>query len=91
MRSAKRREPIYGLKWAIAQVESPGTKAFTRSEVARWIGQLPLRDVVISTERTHFDYQPGWPRIHQLSAIPLLTVAGDRFGYFMRIMAIKAP
>lgn len=46
-----------GPRWAIwHHMESPGTKAYTRAELARILEKLPLENVEVRTEMTAADY-----------------------------------
>jgi len=91
MRKALQRGvPWHGLKWAIAQLESPGTKAYTRREVETWAESFQMREVHVSSWRTYYDYQRGHHRIFQVLAKPLAALGGDRFGFFLGLRAVKA-
>jgi len=52
-----RGQPWKSFRWAAANhIESAGTKAYTRGELARMLGALPLKDIQVSTEINSADY-----------------------------------
>jgi len=52
-----RGQPWKGLRWAAANhIESAGTKAYTRDELRRMLGALPLKDIEVRTEINSADY-----------------------------------
>lgn len=69
-----RGRPWRKLGAAVAQVESPGTHAFTRQEVRRILEGLGLDGVVVQTRLSHWDrkWAPG-----------VSGLLGDRFGWFL--------
>jgi SAM-dependent methyltransferase len=71
-----RGKPTIGLRRAVAQIESPGTKAFSRREVAEMLAGM--EDVVVRPRLSHWDRRlvPGLARL-----------LGDRFGWFLLIEA----
>lgn len=70
--------PISSLSTAVAQVESPGTKAFSAGEVRAMLAGLT--DLDLRPHLTHWDRRcaPG-----------IASVVGDRFGWFLLIEAVK--
>jgi len=72
--------PIASLSTAVAQMESPGTKAFSVDEVRAMLAGLT--DIDVRPHLTHWDRRcaPG-----------VAKVAGDRFGWFLLVEAVKAP
>jgi SAM-dependent methyltransferase len=49
--------PWRSLKWVLwNKAESPGTKGYSRGELVRLLGKLPLRNIHIHTEVTSSDY-----------------------------------
>lgn len=75
-----RGHPLLGLRAAVAEIESPGTKAFTRREAAMLVPDLV--NVRVETTLTHWDrrFAPG-----------IAELAGDRWGWFLLLSGIKAP
>ena len=75
-----RGKPLAGLRAAVAQVESPGTQAFTASELSALLPNM--HDLSITPQLSHWDrkWAPG--------ISPLL---GDRFGWFLLVSGSKAP
>lgn len=75
-----RGRPVASLTTAVARVESPGTQAFTASEVRSMLGQVT--DVDVRPHLTHWDRScaPG-----------LASALGHRFGWFLLIEAVKPP
>ena len=73
-----RGRPRISLREAVAHIESPGTQAFTPSEVRTMLGEVDV--TAIRPVLTHWDRKvaPG--------AAPLL---GDRFGWFLLIEGVK--
>jgi ubiquinone/menaquinone biosynthesis C-methylase UbiE len=73
-----RGRPLRSLRYAVAQIESPGTQAFTAEEIRRTLSNLD--DVSVRPVVTHWDRRvfPGVSR-----------VAGERFGWFLLISGIK--
>jgi ubiquinone/menaquinone biosynthesis C-methylase UbiE len=73
-----RGRPFRGLRYAVAQIESPGTQAFTADEIGRMLSNL--NEVSVRPVLTHWDRRvfPGVSRI-----------AGQRFGWFLLIRGIK--
>ena len=73
-----RGRPFSGLRAAVANVESPGTQAFTVAEGRAFL--VALTDVSVRTALTHWDraVAPG-----------LARVAGDRFGWFLLLEGTK--
>lgn len=52
-----RGQPWKGFRWAAANhIESIGTKAYTRDELKRMLGALPLKDIEVRTEINSADY-----------------------------------
>jgi len=52
-----RGQPWKGFRWAAANhIESIGTKAYTREELKRMLGALPLKDIEVRTEINSADY-----------------------------------
>lgn len=74
-----RGRPFQGLSAAVAQVESPGTKAYTTREI-RTLLAPHLDRLVVRTVLTHWDRRvaPG-----------LASVTGDRFGWFLVIEGVR--
>ena len=71
-------KPRLGLRGAVAQIESPGTKAFTEHEVRAML--RGFRTVSMRTTLTHWDRRlaPG-----------VATALGDRWGWFLLIETVK--
>lgn len=74
-----RGRPFRGLKEAVAQIESPGTQAFTKKEALDLFSRF--EEVTVRTRLTHWDKKRA-PGISKLT--------GDRFGWFLLIEAKKA-
>jgi ubiquinone/menaquinone biosynthesis C-methylase UbiE len=72
-----RGRPFSGLRAAVSEIESPGTQAFTRSELAALV---ELDDVAVVPRLTHWDRRlfPGVARL-----------LGDRFGWFLLVRGTK--
>jgi len=52
-----RGQPWKGFRWAAYNhIESIGTKAYTRGELTRMLGALPLKDIEVRTEINSADY-----------------------------------
>jgi ubiquinone/menaquinone biosynthesis C-methylase UbiE len=61
--------PWKTLKWALwNHVESIGTKGYCRKELRRWLHQLPLENILVTTETTAADYLSAFafPPLNQL-------------------------
>jgi ubiquinone/menaquinone biosynthesis C-methylase UbiE len=67
-----------GLRYAVAQIESPGTQAFTADEIRRTLRSLS--EVSVRPTLTHWDRRL-FPLVAQL--------AGNRFGWFLLINGRK--
>ena len=70
--------PTAGLREAVSYIESPGTQAFTATEVRAMLGSMS--SVSVTPTLTVWDRRcaPG-----------LSSLVGDRFGWFLLIRAIK--
>jgi ubiquinone/menaquinone biosynthesis C-methylase UbiE len=75
-----RGRPLATLSTAVAQVESPGTQAFTTQEMRQMLGQVT--NVQVRSHLTHWDRScaPG-----------VASLLGDRFGWFLLAEAVKPP
>ena len=75
-----RGRPAMTLRQAVSHIESPGTRAFTASEVAAVLGEL-LVDLRIRPVLTHWDRRvaPGIARLF-----------GDRAGWFLLVEGVRA-
>lgn len=73
-----RGRPRSSLRYAVAQIESPGTQAFTRCEAARLL--QGLEDTVVRASLTTWDRRcaPGLARL-----------VGDRAGWFLLLEGTK--
>lgn len=67
-----RGRPITPVRQAVSHIESPGTQAFTASEIRSMLGGLV--DVTLRSRLTHWDRRcaPG-----------IASLLGDRFGWFL--------
>jgi len=74
-----RGKPLAGLRAAVAQVESPGTRAFTAAEVSSLLSNVTLQ---ITPRLSHWDrkWAPG-----------ISALLGDRSGWFLLVSGSKAP
>lgn len=77
--SLLRGRPLVSVAAAIAQMESPGTRAFTPAEVKALLPSLRRPTVAPRLS--------SWDRRY---APIVATVAGDRFGWFLLIDGVKA-
>ena len=85
-------KPWRNLHWALWNyMESVGTKGYTRPELRRMLGALPLRDIEIETWATGIDQINAPKFLHPLNAIYrfLLRLSGGRLGFFHCIKARK--
>ena len=74
-----RRQPLRNLREAVAQIESPGTQAFTRAEAAAMVPTLT--DVSIMAKLTRWDRK--WAPV-------VASVTGDHFGWFLLVRGNKS-
>ncbi len=77
--------PWRSLTRCIWDLESPGTKAFTRGEVRRMVCGLPVAEVRIRTHMTWSDRLAGSGPLARLLARSLAALLGDRFGWFLTL------
>ncbi len=73
-----RGKPLAGLHAAVAQVESPGTRAFTRSETQAMLAGL--EELSIVPRLSHWD--------RRLAPV-VANLAGDQFGWFLLVAGRK--
>lgn len=83
--------PWRSFAWCLAHyLESPGTKAFTRREVATVLDGLPVTDVRIETHLTVYDLLVERGPLARTIARALAALCGhDRAGWFMTIRCTK--
>jgi ubiquinone/menaquinone biosynthesis C-methylase UbiE len=75
-----RGRPWAGLRAAVAHVESPGTQAFTVSELSALLPQLD--QLSVTPRLSHWDRK--W--------VPVISsLLGDRFGWFLLASGTKGP
>jgi len=78
--------PWRSLAWCVWDIESPGTKAYTRRELRRMLDGQPVTDVRIATHLTWNERQGLSPsRIRRAIGSALARFAGDRAGWFMTL------
>lgn len=83
-----RGKPFRGPGWVMAHhQESPGTKAYTRSEMRDLVFRHPVRLVAMDTTVTrNYDLLLNRPRPFRLAARALASLLGwDRSGFFLRV------
>ena len=86
-----RGRPWRSISWCFHNcVESPGTKAFTRSEVLRMLQPQPVENLQIRTILTRQDRLGGHNPLARGVARLMTTIAGpDRAGFYMTIQFRK--
>ena len=78
--------PWKPLAWAVWDIESPGTKAYTRAEAARMLSALPVEEVRLATRSTWCDrLATNRSRFVRVTAGTAARLLGDRAGWFMLI------
>jgi 2-polyprenyl-3-methyl-5-hydroxy-6-metoxy-1,4-benzoquinol methylase len=85
--AALRGRPFRSLAWVMHHhLESPGTKAYTRAEIAEMAARLPVRITAMRTPVTRYDLQSDSRPIVRAAAYALACLAGwERSGFFLMV------